>query len=102
MPGNLIRPTCACQQKCVERVMEVAEPTVRHLRDEVRDKNFLLEFVKRAYLATGSPGTRHMWKIAGRNVCADAFIVLLGISKHRLADQWHLPLLRPALLKWWE
>ena len=55
LPDSLARPTCACQQKCVERVMEVAEPTVRHLRDEVRDKSFLLELVKHAHLATVSP-----------------------------------------------
>ena len=52
LPDSLARPTCACQQKCVERVMEVAEPTVRHLRDEVRDKSFLLELVKHAHLGT--------------------------------------------------
>ena len=79
------RPTCACQQKCVERVMEVAEPTVRHLREEVRDKSFLLELVKHTHLATVSPtgrsGRSRMWKIAGRNVCVDAFIVLLGIGE---------------------
>ena len=71
LPDSLARPTCACQQKCVERVMEVAEPTVRHLRDEVRDKGFLLELVKHTHLATESQGTRHMWKIAGHNVCVD-------------------------------
>ena len=88
LPDSLARPTCACQQKCVERVMEVAEPTVRHLRDEVRDKSFLLELVKHAHLATVSPagrrGRSRMWKIAGHNVCVDAFIVLLGIGKVRL------------------
>ena len=84
LPYDLIRLTCACQHKCVERVMQGAEPLLRHLRDEVRDKHFLLEFVKHAHLATESPGTRHMWKIAGRSVCNDAFIVLLGICKGRL------------------
>ena len=54
LPGNLARPTCACQQKCVERVMEVAEPTVRHLRDEVRDKSFLLELVNTRPLGQGA------------------------------------------------
>ena len=58
LPDSLARPTCACQQKCVERVMEVAEPTVRHLKDEVRDKSFLLELVKHAHLATVSPAGR--------------------------------------------
>ena len=75
---NLIRLTCACQHKCVERVMEVAEPTVRHLRDEVRDKSFLLELVKHAHLATVGPagrtGRSRMWKIAGHNVCVDACV----------------------------
>ena len=85
LPGNPVRTTCTCRHKCVERVMQGAEPLVRHLRDEVRDKNFLLEFVKHAHLATISPGTRHMWKIAGHSLCNDAFIVLLGISKTRLA-----------------
>ena len=84
LPDNIVRLTCACQHKCVERVMQGAEPLVRHLRDEFRDKHFLLEFVKHARLATISPGTRHMWNIAGRSVCTDAFIVLLGISKGRL------------------
>ena len=84
LPDNLVRLTCTCQHKCVERVMQGAEPLVRHLRDEVRDKHILLELVKHAHLAAMSPGTRHMWKIAGRNVCTDAFIVLLGISRRRL------------------
>jgi hypothetical protein len=84
LPDNLVRLTCTCQHKCVERVMQGAEPLVRHLRGEVRDKHFLLELVKHAHLAAMSPGTRHMWKIAGRNVCTDAFIVLLGISRRRL------------------
>ena len=72
LPDSLARTTCACQQKCVERVMAVAELTVRHLRDEVRDKTFLLELVKHAHLATVSPTSRRgrsrMWKIAGHNV----------------------------------
>ena len=88
LPDSLARPTCACQQKCVERVMEVAEPTVRHLRDEVRDKSFLLELVKHAHLATVSPagrrGRSRMWKIAGHSICVDAFTVLFGIGKHKL------------------
>ena len=82
LPDNLARPTCACQQKCVERVMEVAEPTVRHLRDEVRDKSFLLELVKHSHLATVSTASRkgrsRMWMIAGHSVCVDAFTVLLA------------------------
>ena len=88
LPDSLARPTCACQQKCVERVMKVADTTVRHLRDEVRDKSFLLELVKHAHSATVSPTGRRgrscmsptsrrgrscMWKIA----C----MVLLGIGK---------------------
>ena len=60
LPDNLVRLTCTCQHKCVERVMQGAEPLVRHLRDEVRDKHFLLEFVKHSHLAAESPGTRHM------------------------------------------
>ena len=85
LPGNPVRTTCTCRHKFVERVMQAAEPLVRHLRDEVRDKNILLEFVKHAHFATKSLGTRHMWKIAGRSVCVDAFMVLLGIGKARLA-----------------
>ena len=85
LPGNLIRPTCTCQHKCVERVMQGTEPLVRHLRNEVRKKHFLPEFVKHAHLATESPGTRRTWNIAGHSVCNDAFIVILGISKTRLA-----------------
>ena len=54
LPGNLVRLTCTCQHKCVERVMQGAEPLVRHLRGEVRDKHFLLEFVKHALLPTNS------------------------------------------------
>ena len=81
LPDDLIRFTCTCRHKCVQRVMQAADTLVRHLRDEVRDKHFLLELVKHAHLATMSPGTRHMWKIAGRTVCVDAFIVLLGISR---------------------
>ena len=84
LSDNLARPTCTCPQKCVGRVMEVAEPTVRHLRDEVRDKSFLLELVKHAHLATESPCTRHKWKLAGHSVCSDAFSVLLGIGNKRL------------------
>ena len=45
LPDNFARLTCRCQHKCVKRVMQVAEPLVRHLRDEVRDEHFLLEFV---------------------------------------------------------
>ena len=90
LPDRLARATCHCQQKCVERVMEVAEPTVRHLRDEVRDKSFLLELVKHAHLATVSPtgcrGRSRMWKIAGHIVCLDAFTVLLGIGNVRLVN----------------
>ena len=62
LPDDIVRLTCACQHKCVERVMQAAAPVVRHLRDEVRDKHFLLEFVKHAHLVTMSPGTRHKWK----------------------------------------
>ena len=86
LPDDIVRLTCACQHKCVKRVVQAAESVVRHLREEVRDKHFLLEFVKHAHLATMSPGTRHMWKIAGRSVCADAFIVLVGISRGRLGN----------------
>ena len=49
LPDSLARTTCHCQQKCVEHVMAVAELTVRHLRNEVRDKSFLLELVKHAH-----------------------------------------------------
>ena len=84
LPDSLARPTCTCPQNCVGRVMEVAEPTVRHLRDEVRDKSFLLELVKHAHLRTESPCTRHKWKLAGHSVCSDAFSVLLGIGNKRL------------------
>ena len=88
LPDSLARTTCHCQQKCVEHVMAVAELTVRHLRDEVRDKSFLLELVKHAHLATVSPTSRkgrsRVWKIARHNVCFDAFMVLLGIGRHRL------------------
>ena len=84
LPDDIARRTCTCQHKCVRRVMQAAESVVRHLREEVRDKHFLLEFVKYDQLATESLGTRHMWKIAGRSVCTDAFIVLLGISRGRL------------------
>ena len=55
LPDSLARTTCHCPQKCVEHVMAVAELTVRHLRGEVRNKNFLLELVKHAHLATESP-----------------------------------------------
>ena len=84
LPDDIVRLTCACHHKCVERVMQEAEPLVRHLRDEVRDKHFLLELVKHAHLATRSPSTRHKWKIAGHSVCSDAFSVHLGIGNKRL------------------
>ena len=42
LPDRLVRLTCICQHKCVERVMQGAETLVRHLRDEVRDKHSLL------------------------------------------------------------
>ena len=84
LPDDLTRFTCTCSHKCVQRVMQAAEPLVRHLRNEVRDKHFLLELVKHAHLATESPGTRHKWKIAGHSICSDAFVVLLGIGKTRL------------------
>ena len=85
LPDDVSRPTCRCKHNCVDRVKQAAAQVVHHLRNEVRDKHFLLELVKHAHLATMSPGIRHMWKIAGRSVCNDAFIVLLGISKTRLA-----------------
>ena len=84
LPGNLVRLTYTCRHKCVERAMQGAKPLVRHLRDEVRDKHFLLELVKHAHLATESPCTRHKWKLAGHSVCSDAFSVLLGIGNKRL------------------
>ena len=84
LPDDIVRLTCACQHKCVRRVMQAAESVVRHLRDEVRDKHFLLELVKHAHLATESPCTRHKWKLAGHSVCSDAFSVLLGIGNKRL------------------
>ena len=87
LPDDIVRLTCACQHKCVERVMQAAAPVVRHLRDEVRDKGFLLELVKHAHLATVSSTSRRgrsrMWKIAGHSVCVDAFTVLLGIGKKK-------------------
>ena len=52
---EVVRLTCACQHKCVKRVMQAAESVVRHLRDEVRDKHFLLELVEHAHSATESP-----------------------------------------------
>ena len=55
LPDDIVRLTCACQHKCVKRVVQAAESVVRHLRDEVRDKHFLLELVKHAHLATESP-----------------------------------------------
>ena len=99
LPDSLARTTCLCQQKCVEQVMAVAELTVRHLGDEVRNKNFLLELVKHAHLATVSPTSRkgrsRVWKIAGHNV-------LLGIGPHRLLKikepVRHLPVLRLSLI----
>ena len=86
LPDDIIRFTCACRHKCVERVMQAAEPLVRHLRNEVRDKHFLLELVKHAHLAKESPCTRHKWKLAGHSVCSDAFSVLLGIGNKRLCQ----------------
>ena len=80
LPDDIVRLTCACQHKCVRRLMQAAELVVRHLREEVRDKHSLLELVKHAHLATESPSTRHKWKIAGHSVCNDAFSVLLGIG----------------------
>ena len=84
LPDDIVRLTCACQHKCVKRVMQAAESVLRHLRDEVRDKHFLLELVKHAHLRTESPCTRHKWKLAGHSVCSDAFSVLLGIGNKRL------------------
>ena len=69
LPDDIVGLTCACQHKCVKRVMQAAESVVRHLRDEVRDKHFLLELVKHAHLATESPCARHKWKLAGHSVC---------------------------------
>ena len=43
LPDDLTRFTCTCSHKCVQRVMQAAELLVRHLRNEVRDKHFLLE-----------------------------------------------------------
>ena len=84
LPDDIVSLTCACQHKCVKRVVQAAESVVRQLRDEVRDKHFLLELVKHAHLRTESPCTRHKWKLAGHSVCSDAFSVLLGIGNKRL------------------
>ena len=43
LPDNVIRSTCICKHKCVERVMRGARALMRHLRDEARDENFLLK-----------------------------------------------------------
>ncbi len=85
LPGDVSHRTCGCQHKCIKRVMQEVEPLVRHLRGEVRDKHLLLEFVKHAHQAEQCPRTRHQWKVAGRSVCSDRLIVLLGISQRRLA-----------------
>ena len=84
LPDDVARPTCRCKHKCVDRVKQAAAQVLHHLRNEVRDKHFLLELVKHAHLATESPSTRHKWKVAGHSVCSDGFSVLLGIGKHRL------------------
>ena len=96
LPDDIVCLTCACHHKCVERVMQAAALAVRHLRDEVRDKHCLLEFVKHAHLATESPGTRHMWNLAGNSVCHGYGLLR---SRSQCGPVTFAP---PALLKWWE
>ena len=84
LPDDVARPTCHCKHKCVDRVKQAAAQVVHHLRNEVRDKHFLLELVKHAHLAKETRCTRHKWKLAGHSVCSDAFSVLLGIGNKRL------------------
>ena len=85
LPDDVSRRACGCRHKCIERVMMNEEPLVRHLMGEARDKHFVLEFVKHAHQAEPCPRTRHQWKVAGLSVCSNGFIVLLGISRARLA-----------------
>ena len=84
LPDDISRVACSCKRNCVKLVMMKVEGLVHHLRTEVRDKQFLLEFVKQSHLSEPCPRTRHRWKLAGITICFDALIVLVGISNARL------------------
>jgi hypothetical protein len=84
LPGDPSRANCKCKHQCIKRVMDLAEDLVRHLRDQVRDKHLLLEFVKKSHQSAPAPGTKHQWMLAGLTLCSDALCVLLGISNARL------------------
>ena len=84
LPDDICRVACRCKHNCINAVMMKEEGLVHHLRTEVRDKQFLLEFVKQSHLSEPCPRTRHRWKLAGLTICMDALVVLLGISKARL------------------
>ena len=96
LPDDLSRASCSCSQKCITRATKNASRRrmVHDLRGEVCDQHFLLELVKHAHQSgdrprscdpPGSGSTRHRWHLAGLPICVDAFVVLLGISKVRLA-----------------
>ena len=46
LPCDLSRSTCSCKHECAKHVMQTHEAMVHHLRTEVRDNQFFLEFVK--------------------------------------------------------
>ena len=75
LPDDPCRATCSCKHNCIQAVMK-NEDLVHHLRTEVRDKQFMLEFVKQAHMSEPCARTRHRWKLAGQTVCVDALIVL--------------------------
>ena len=69
LPDDISRVACSCKHNCIKLVMMKAEGLVHHLRTEVRDKQFLLEFVKQSYQSEPCPRTRHRCKLAGL-ICA--------------------------------
>ena len=55
LPDDVARPTCRSKHRCVDSVKQAAAQVLHQLRNEVRDKQPLLELVKHAHLATMSP-----------------------------------------------
>ena len=84
LPDDLCRQKCMCKGRCIEKVMEGNRDKVTELRDEVRDNVFLLDLVKNAHKPVNKQISKLSWRLLGQDICRDAFIVILGISRERM------------------
>ena len=109
LPDDICRVACRCKHNCIKAVMMKEEGLVHHLRTEVRDKQFLLEFVKHSHLSKTVPRLQTPVEVGRANYLHGCSRCPLGhlqgatykdLEVH--SDQWHMPLLRLALLEWRE